>query len=119
MTRTAAPSRPAEAAAWQAAGPGLEVYGPEGEALLGGAACLALVAETDAHEGPVYIPGEDALYFTTLPRAHGTPAPGALHAAFKRLALDGLNFPVRPSRLSVLPAPVHMPNGMTLGHDGS
>src|SRR5258708_5870129 len=119
MTRTAAPSPPAAAAARQAAGRGLEDFGPGGVAPLGGAALPALVAETDPLEGPVYIPGEDALYFTTLPRADGTPAPGALHAAFKRLALDGLNFPVHPSRLSVLPAPVHMPNGMTLGHDGS
>ena len=79
----------------------------------------ALVAETDAHEGPVYIPGEDALYFTTLPRTRNTPAPGTPHAAIKRLALDGLSFPVDPSQLSVLPAHVHMPNGMTLGHDGS
>ena len=99
--------------------PGFEVYDPEFAAALGPAPRLALVAETDAHEGPVYIPGEDALYFTTLPRAHGTPAPGTPHAAIKRLALDGLSFPVDPSRVSVLPAPVHMPNGMTLGHDGS
>jgi len=26
------------------------------------------VVEVDAHEGPVYAPDEDALYFTTLPR---------------------------------------------------
>ena len=119
MTGTVAPSRHAGAAAWPATGPGFEVYDPEGEALLGGAARLWLVAETDAHEGPVYIPGEDALYFTTLPQTRNTPAPGTPHAAIKRLALDGLSFPVDPSRLSVLPAHVHMPNGMTLGHDGS
>src|SRR5919199_1017567 len=29
---------------------------------------LDLVVETDAHEGPVYVAGEDALYFTTVPR---------------------------------------------------
>jgi gluconolactonase len=119
MTGTAAPSRPAGAVAWPATAPGFEVYDPEGEALLGGTARLGLVAETDAHEGPVYIPGEDALYFTTLPQTRNTPAPGTPHAAIKRLALDGLSFPMDPSRLSVLPAHVHMPNGMTLGHDGS
>jgi len=118
MTETAAPSRPTEAATLQAAGPGFEVYDPECEALLGGDARLALVAATDAHEGPVYIPGEDALYFTTLPQTRNTLAAGTPHAAIKRLALDGLSFPVDPSRLSVTPAPVHMPNGMTLGHDG-
>jgi gluconolactonase len=99
--------------------PGFEVYDPEFAAALGSAPRLALVAETDAHEGPVYVPAEDALYFTSLPAKADIPAPGAPRAFVKRLALDGLNFPVDPSRLSVLPAPVHMPNGMTLGHDGS
>jgi hypothetical protein len=32
--------------------------------------------------------------------------------------MDGLSLPVDPSRLSTLQVPVHMPNGMTLGHDG-
>ena len=119
MTGTVALSRHGGAAAWPATGPGFEVYDPGGEALLGGAARLRLVAETDAHEGPVYVSGEDALYFTTLPQPRNTPTPGTPHAVIKRLALDGLSFPVDPSRLSVLPAHVHMPNGMTLGHDGS
>jgi gluconolactonase len=76
------------------------------------------VAEADAHEGPVYVSGEDALYFTTVPRAPATPASGTPRAAIKRLALDGLSLPVDPSRMSTLPAPVHMPNGMALGGDG-
>jgi gluconolactonase len=98
--------------------PGFEVYDPEFEAVLGGDPRLELVAETDAHEGPVYVPGEDALYFTTVPRPGNTPAPGTPRAAIKRLALDGLRFPVAGSRLSVVPAAVHMPNGMVLDHDG-
>ncbi len=97
---------------------GFEVYDPECEALLGGDARLALVVETDAHEGPVYVPGEDALYFTTLPGNVDIPAPGTPGAYVKRLALDGLSFPVDPSRLSVVPARVNMPNGMALGRDG-
>ena len=105
----AAPPRDAE--------PDFEVHEPEFEAVLGRYARLALVAETDAHEGPVYIPGEDALYFTSVPRAPSDPA-GAPQAAIKRLALAGHAFPADPSRLSTVPAPVHMPNGMTLGHDG-
>ena len=99
--------------------PGFEVYDPEFEAVLGRYARLALVAETDAHEGPVYVRGEDALYFTTVPRAPGGPARGAPRAVIKRLALNGLNLPAAPARLSIVPAPVHMPNGMTLGQDGS
>ena len=45
-------------------------------------AVLALekVAEVDAHEGPVYVEAEDALYFTTLPQ----PGP---EVAIKRLSL--------------------------------
>jgi gluconolactonase len=41
--------------------------------VLGPSPHLALLVETDAHEGPVYVPDEDALYFTTVPRpgAHG------------------------------------------------
>src|SRR5438128_2648328 len=94
--------------------PGFEVCDSEFAAALGPAPRLALVAATDAHEGPVYIPGEDVLYFTSLPGKVDIPAPGTPGAYVKRLALDGLNFPVDPSRLSVVPAPVHMPNGMAL-----
>ena len=118
MTGIDATSRHVGASAWQAAGPGFEVYDTECEAVLGGAARLALVTETDAHEGPVYVPGEDALYFTSLPRKVDIPATGTPGAYIKRLALDGLNFPVDPSRLSVVPARVNMPNGMALGRDG-
>jgi gluconolactonase len=104
--------------AGQPEGPGFEVWDAEFEAVLGDGARLELVAETDAHEGPVYIPGQDALYFTTLPRPGNIPAPETPRALIKRLALNGLSFPVDESRLSALPADVHVPNGMTLGHDG-
>jgi gluconolactonase len=102
----------------QPEGTGFEAYDAEFGAVLGDDPRLELVAETDAHEGPVYIPAQDALYFTTLPRTSNTPAPGTPQAAIKRLALNGLRFPVEPSQLSVLPAEVHMPNGMALGRDG-
>ena len=51
------------------------------------------VVDVDAHEGPVYVAGEDALYFTSLPR------PGRIspRAVVKRLALDGNRFPSRPT----------------------
>ena len=95
-----------------------EAYDPGFAAVLGPAPRLALVAETDAHEGPVYVSGEDVLYFTSLPGKADVPAPGTPRAYIKRLALDGLNFPVDPSRLSAVPARVTMPNGMALGRDG-
>jgi SMP-30/Gluconolactonase/LRE-like region len=118
MTETLAPSRRSQAAPQLDAAPGFEVYAPEFEAVLGSAPRLVQVAETDAHEGPVYVPGEDTLYFTTVPQAADPSEAGEPRAAIRRLALDGCSFPVGPSRLSTLPAPVHMPNGMTLGHDG-
>jgi gluconolactonase len=63
---------------------------------------LELVAETDAHEGPVYVEDENALYFTTVPRPE---------VAIKRLALD-------TGRVSVVRADANKANGMTLDAEG-
>jgi gluconolactonase len=63
---------------------------------------LRRLAETDAHEGPVYAADEDALYFTTVRRER---------VAIKRLALaDGT--------VSVVRADANMANGMALDRDG-
>jgi gluconolactonase len=72
------------------------------------------VVETDAHEGPVYVPTEDALYFTTVPRPGQIPAPGFPRVAIKRLALDGDRFPLEPARLSIVRAVTGVANGMAL-----
>ena len=78
---------------------------------------LVRVVETDAHEGPVYVGDEDALYFTSLPRSRpGRPDP---EVAVRRLSLDGPRFPLEPERLSVLRADTNAANGMTLGLDGT
>jgi gluconolactonase len=63
---------------------------------------LRLVAETDAHEGPVYAADEDALYFTTVRRDT---------VAIKRLSLAD-------RRVSVVRADANMANGMTLDREG-
>ncbi|MGH3037504.1 MAG: SMP-30/gluconolactonase/LRE family protein [Gaiellaceae bacterium] len=64
---------------------------------------LRRVAETDAHEGPVYVADEDALYFTTVRRER---------VAITRLALaDGT--------VTVVRADANMANGMALDRDGS
>jgi gluconolactonase len=64
---------------------------------------LRRVAETDAHEGPVYAADEDALYFTSVRRER---------VAIKRLALaDG--------SVTVVRADANMANGMALDRDGS
>ena len=118
MIETLAPSRHSQVAPLPDAAPGFEVYAPEFEAVLGSAPHLVLVAETDAHEGPVYVPGEDVLYFTAVPQAADPMEAGEPRAAIRRLALDGCNFPAGWSRLSTLPVSVYMPNGMTLGPDG-
>jgi gluconolactonase len=60
---------------------------------------LVKVVDVDAHEGPVYVAGEDALYFTTLPAPTDVPLPGSLRVAIKRLALDGDRFPLEVERL--------------------
>src|SRR5918992_1403835 len=65
------------------------------------------VAEVDAHEGPVYAPDENALYFTTLP----VPGDDGPRVDIKRLALDSLT-------VSVVRANAAAANGMTLGRDG-
>ena len=65
---------------------------------------LEQLVDVDAHEGPVYLPGEDALYFTSVPR----PGP---RVDIKRLDLGSLTVSiVRPDAAAA--------NGMTLGHDG-
>jgi gluconolactonase len=66
------------------------------------AAGVELVAEIDAHEGPVYVADEDALYFTSVPRPE---------VDIKRLSL-------RSGEVSVLRADANKANGMTLARDG-
>lgn len=85
------------------------------EDVLGDEPRLVKVVETDAHEGPVYVEEEDALYFTTLPRGRDTGYP---EVDIKRLALDGVRFPLEPDRITVLRANANAANGMTLDGEG-
>jgi gluconolactonase len=75
---------------------------------------LHLVVETDAHEGPVYVADEDALYFTTVP----WPGQDGPRVDIRRLAFDGLRFPLGPERLSTVRADANAANGMALALDG-
>jgi gluconolactonase len=63
---------------------------------------LIKVVDTDAHEGPVYAPDEDALYFTSVPRPE---------VDIKRLELGS-------GAVTALVENAHAANGMTLGADG-
>jgi gluconolactonase len=65
------------------------------------------VAEVDAHEGPVYAPDENALYFTTLP----VPGDDGPRVDIKRLDLNS-------HTVSVVRADAGAANGMALGRDG-
>jgi len=93
-------------------------HDPAFRAVLGDAPRLVRVVATGAHEGPVYVADEDALYFTTLPRAGGDPASAGPYVEIERLALDGERFPLEPARVTTVPAPVTAANGMALGLDG-
>ena len=80
-------------------------------AMLGPSPQLVRVAETDAHEGPVYVPAENALYFTTVPH-FGNSGP---EVAIRRLALDDDRLPLNGEREAGVKASANAANGMTLG----
>jgi gluconolactonase len=95
-----------------------EAHDPSFAEVLGDVPRLVKVVSVDAHEGPVYVAAEDALYFTTLPRPANVPKPGFPVVAVKRLALDGERFPLEPERVSVVVERANMANGMTLDPQG-
>jgi gluconolactonase len=85
-------------------------------AVLGNDARLVRVVETDAHEGPVYSPSEDALYFTTRPTPGASP--GSPVVKVKRIALDGERLPLERERITVIRDDANAANGMTLTGEG-
>ena len=76
------------------------------------------VIETNAHEGPVYVKDENALYFTTLPQATNIPLAGFKNVAIKRLCLKSDQFPLDQESLTTVREPSNMANGMTLDRKG-
>jgi gluconolactonase len=79
-------------------------HDPEFEAVLGNTPRLAHIADAAAHEGPVYVEDDDALYFTTVPQ----PGP---RVDIERLALDSMT-------LSVVRPDAGAANGMALDGEG-
>lgn len=65
------------------------------------------VVDVDAHEGPVYVSDEEALYFTTVPRG----GPDGPLVAIKRLALEF-------GRISVVREDANAANGMAIEPQG-
>jgi gluconolactonase len=98
---------------------GFTSYDAEFVAVTGRNPVLAKVLDIEAHEGPVYIAGEDALYFTTLPRVRREQGRDVPVVDIGRLALDGYRFPVEPERVTVVRPHANAANGMTLAPDGS
>jgi gluconolactonase len=88
-------------------GAAFAVHDPAFLDVLGPAPRLELIVETDAHEGPVYVAGEDALYFTTVPR----PGPDGPLVAIRRLDLGRRT-------LTTVREDANAANGMTLAPDG-
>jgi gluconolactonase len=82
--------------------------------VVGEAPRLVRVVATDAHEGPVYSPTEDALYYSSLPR----PGASSPLVAVRRLALDGRRFPLEAERITTVRADANVANGMALDRDG-
>jgi gluconolactonase len=76
---------------------------------------LVKVADIDAHEGPVYAPDEDALYFTSKPLRD---IEGVPRVSIRRIQLDELEFPAPRGRISTIRERANAANGMTLDHDG-
>lgn len=81
-------------------------------AVLGAAPALVDVVACDAHEGPVYLALEDALYLTSLPTRERP-------AEIVRIALDGERFPVEGERVTRVATTATMPNGMAAAPDAT
>jgi len=88
------------------------VYCDEFRSMLGARFERPVLIETNAHEGPVYVAAEHAIYFTTVPE------PGPKNVAIKRLQLAGDDFPFEAQDLDIVQFPSNMANGMTLDRDG-
>ena len=88
------------------------VYRDEFRAVLGSRFQRPVLMKTNAHEGPVYVAAEHALYFTTVPE------PGPKNIFIKRLQLAGEEFPFKAQALDTVQSPSNMANGMTRDRDG-
>jgi gluconolactonase len=79
---------------------------------------LHRLIETDAHEGPVYVRDEDALYFTSVPADTDLPAPRSRQVAIRRLQLNGADAPRAAEDLTTVRMAANMANGTALDSGG-
>ena len=89
--------------------PAFVAHTPEFDEVAGDRPRLSLLAEVDAHEGPVYFVDENALYFTTLPRLGVDQTPSV---QIRRVALE------EPADVSVLVVETNGANGMAPDREG-
>jgi gluconolactonase len=100
--------RRTEAAMLQQISPAFIGHSPAFADVVGDAPQLKRVVATDAHEGPVYVWTEHALYFTT----------SRPDVAIRRLALDGDRTGLGDERVTTVRSSTLAANGMALGADG-
>lgn len=94
------------------------VYSEEFYEVIGAHPKFYTVIETNAHEGPVYIKDENALYFTTVPENINIPLAGFKEVAIKRISLNHTQYPLPPDAAITIRALSNMANGMTLDREG-
>ncbi len=80
--------------------------------MLGKAFDRPVLIETNAHEGPVYVASEHALYFTTVPES------GPKNIAIRRVPLIGNTFPFKALGVENVRQPSNMANGMCFDRQG-
>lgn len=66
-------------------------YSPEFESITGASPTLQKLLDTNAHEGPVYLKEQQALYFTTVPDDTDIPIADGKQNAIMRLDLSDFN----------------------------
>ncbi len=93
-------------------------HAAEFSAVLGAEPVFATLMQTNAHEGPVYVHDDQALYFTTTPVSSDAPIAGSKAVQVRRLRLDTTRFPYKVRADQVLPIAARVANGMTLDHEG-
>ncbi len=88
------------------------------DAVLGPDPRFAVLLHADAHEGPVYVDAQQALYFTSLPVSSAVPLAGFKQVAIRRLGLEVSKFPFLVRAQSTVCEHSNMANGMTLDRQG-
>jgi gluconolactonase len=88
------------------------VYAPDFLEVLGTSPEYSVVPNVNAHEGPVYVKGWDAILFTTVPVTTNVPNSGNRNVSIGRLD-------VASREVTTFAGKTNMANGMTLDRSGN